>query len=61
MKFLSESLTREKYMRLKFDQKTDIEKKTLLTKANYIFFVKHLDMISPQAIEAALKISNDIK
>ena len=57
----SQSLKYEKKIRSIWELKKDPEKRNLLLKADYPFFAKHIDMVSPEAIEAALKISKDIK
>jgi len=55
------ALDREKKVRHLWSLKEEPEKKSLLSRAGHPFFVKHLSSISLEAIEAALKVSGDIK
>ena len=51
----------KKKVRHLWSLKEEPEKKSLLSRAGYPFFVKHISSISLEAMEAALKISGDIK
>ena len=55
------ALDREKKVRHLWSLKEEPEKKSLLSRAGYPFFVKHISSISLEAMEAALKVSGDIK
>ena len=55
------ALDREKKVRHLWSLKEEPEKKSLLSRAEYPFFAKNINLISLEAMEAALKISGDIK